>query len=228
MIISHKYKFIFIKTRKTAGTSIEVYLSQFCGEEDVVTPIFPYVPPHSPKNYKGFFNPIPELMEKNRQGIKDIMARTLKRERFYNHMAAKIIKERISDDIWNQYFKFCVERNPWDKTLSHYHMVKDRVNKNMTFDDYFQRNEFCHNSHIYTDTQGNILADKILKYENLDAELDEVFKKLGVPFEGTLKVKAKGNHRKERKKYQDVYTEEQKEQIADIFKKEIQMHGYNF
>ncbi|MEL6382956.1 MAG: chondroitin 4-O-sulfotransferase, partial [Cyanobacteria bacterium J06626_18] len=31
MIISHEYKFIFLKTRKTAGTSIEIALSKFCG-----------------------------------------------------------------------------------------------------------------------------------------------------------------------------------------------------
>jgi len=39
MIISHKHKFIFIKTRKTAGTSIEIFLSQFCGKADILTPI---------------------------------------------------------------------------------------------------------------------------------------------------------------------------------------------
>ena len=39
MIISHKYKFIFIKTRKTAGTSMEIYLSQYCDDNDIVTPI---------------------------------------------------------------------------------------------------------------------------------------------------------------------------------------------
>jgi len=39
MIISHKHKFIFIKTRKTAGTSIEIFLSQFCGKNDTLTPI---------------------------------------------------------------------------------------------------------------------------------------------------------------------------------------------
>jgi hypothetical protein len=37
MIISHKHKFIFIKTRKTAGSSIEHYLSKYLGPDDICT-----------------------------------------------------------------------------------------------------------------------------------------------------------------------------------------------
>jgi hypothetical protein len=39
MILSHTRKFIFIKTRKVSGTSMEISLSQFCGEGDIITPI---------------------------------------------------------------------------------------------------------------------------------------------------------------------------------------------
>ena len=41
MIVSHKHKFIFVKTVKTAGTSVEIALSRFCGENDIITPIHP-------------------------------------------------------------------------------------------------------------------------------------------------------------------------------------------
>ena len=38
MIVSHAHKFIFIKTKKTAGTAIEAALSELCGPDDVITP----------------------------------------------------------------------------------------------------------------------------------------------------------------------------------------------
>jgi len=39
MIVSHEHKFIFLKTKKTAGTSIELALTELCGPEDVITPL---------------------------------------------------------------------------------------------------------------------------------------------------------------------------------------------
>ena len=42
MIISHTHQFIFIKSAKTAGTSIEAALSNSCIENDIVTPLYDY------------------------------------------------------------------------------------------------------------------------------------------------------------------------------------------
>ncbi len=39
MIINHKYKFIFIKSFKTAGTSLEIALSKFCNKNEIIKPI---------------------------------------------------------------------------------------------------------------------------------------------------------------------------------------------
>ena len=41
MIASHQHRFIFLKTRKTAGTSVEIALSKVCGPDDVITEISP-------------------------------------------------------------------------------------------------------------------------------------------------------------------------------------------
>ena len=40
MIISHSKKFIFLRTIKTASSSIEIFLSQFCDKDDILTELF--------------------------------------------------------------------------------------------------------------------------------------------------------------------------------------------
>jgi len=237
IIISHKYKFIFIKTGKTAGTSIEVYLSRYCGKDDIVTPIFPKVEGHEPRNYESLFNPFIEMLmfiEKGKiRKIRTTILQLLKRQKFKNHLSAKRIKSRIPTDIWNNYYKFCFERNPWDKTLSQYFMLRHRSNNKLTFEEYMNQEKlFPHNFHIYSDIeQENVIVDYIGKYENLNSELSNIFSKLGIPFEGSLKVKAKGNYRKDRRPYQEFYKEKYEKYIKKVeksFEKEIRLLNYNF
>lgn len=213
---------------KIAGTSIEVFLSQNCGEEDTVTPIWPHVEPHQARNYEGLWFPFREIIENKGSGIIATVKELLKRRKFYNHIPAKIVKQRISRKVWNSYFKFCVERNPWDKTLSHYHMVNDRSGGNISFDEYIKKGNFCINYPLYCDAKGNLLVDKVIKYEALADELGGVFRELGIPFNGSLGVRAKSEHRKDRKPYQEVFSVEQRDLIEKVFAKEIKMHGYVF
>jgi len=228
MIISHKYKFIFIKTAKTAGTSIEVFLSQCCGEEDIVTPIWPHVEPHRARNYEGFWNPLPEIVQNRGHGIRGTFKSLIQRKMYYNHIPASLARQRTPNKIWDSYFKFCVERNPWDKTLSHYHMVNARAGGGISFDEYIDKEHFCINFPIYTDTSGRLLVDKVVKYESLMNELGIVFKELGIPFDGSLGVRAKSEHRKDRRSYQDVFSDKQRDVIQSAFSREIEMHGYMF
>src|SRR5438874_13562449 len=62
MSISHKHKFIFIKTVKTAATSLEVFLSQHCGPDDVLTLFDPPIEGHQPRNYNGSGDHISEIL----------------------------------------------------------------------------------------------------------------------------------------------------------------------
>lgn len=202
MIISHKYQFIFIKNGKTAGTSIEVFLSRLCASFDIVTPIYPTVESHFPRNYEGF----------------------------YNRMTSAEIRKKIEKKIWKNYFKFCVERNPWDKAISYYYMAKSRVDGNLSFDEFLSGCEFPINFPRYTEpgNSSEIIVDKVIDFDNLVEGLGEVFRRLGLSFDGSLGVYAKSEYRTDRRPYQEVLTNSQARKIQEIFAMEIDLHGYHF
>jgi hypothetical protein len=229
MILSHKHKFIFIKTAKTAGTSIEVFLSKHCGPSDVLTPIEPPVEGHQPRNHEGFINPIPEILERPGKIFSAFRHSITSREKFYRHMPALEVRKRVPRAVWNSYFKFCVERNPWDKVLSHYHMHAAREGGSLSLDEYLGRGRFPINYFRYTNRSGTrILVDRILRYENLTTELSEVFSQLNIPFGGTLGVTAKSGYRTDRRPYQQVFDDEQRRIVEKAFAKEIELLGYWF
>jgi hypothetical protein len=206
MIISHKYKFIFIKTVKTAGTSIEVYLSDKCGEKDVFTPISPPVASHRARNFGHF----------------------------YNHMPACELEQSVPDEVWGNYYKFCVERNPWDKVLSLFHMMNYRSGFELSFDQFVSEgNEALlqvFNYPRYISAAGNdLLVDRVIRYENLDRELGEAFGMLEIPYEGTLDVYVKNEMKADdRLPYNEIFTDQQRRLVHRLFEKEINLHEYLF
>ncbi len=229
MIISHQHKFIFIKTAKTAGTSIEIFLSKHCGPDDVVTPIVPPVEGHQPRNHEQLVNPIADLLWPSESFGRALRSITQKRTKFYNHMPAWLVRRRVPAQVWNKYFKFCVERNPWDKVLSHYHMAASRAGEALSLDDYLAKGRYPINYFRYTDRSGKrIIVDRVLRYEKLRDELAEVFAHLNIPFDGNLGVRAKSEYRKDRTPYQMVFNEAQRKIVEQAFAREIELHGYIF
>lgn len=230
MIILHEHKLIFIKTTKTAGTSIEVFLSQLSKDEDVVTPVYPIEINHVPKNFRGFFNPLNEIIEE--QSLKRFLGTTrsfIFRKRFLNHMSASKVKNRVTKDVWDNYQKFAVERNPWDKVVSWYNMVKKRNGLNLSFSDFIRTYPLPVDHLKYMDVNANeIIIDRIVRYECLNDDLAEIFNSKGISFD-TLKVKAKSENKCIGKHYSQYYeSEEDIKFIANIYKKEIELFDYEF
>jgi hypothetical protein len=99
----------------------------------------------------------------------------------------------------------------------------------LSLDEYLARGRFPINYFRYTDSCGaKIIVDRVLHYENLVAELREVFSQLTVPFDGTLGVKAKSEYRTDRRPYQLVFNDEQRGIVENAFAREIEFHGYRF
>ena len=180
MLISHKYKFIFIKTRKTAGTSIEVELSRVMGDDGIWVPA-EYM------NTLGIFS-----IERFRIVKLRTWLRPPPENKISSHVAARRLKKHIGAGIFDRYFKFCVEREPVDKCISMYWFLKRNPNyieKFRSLDMSWER--FLDNkkrwpidTHLWTDEAGRPMVDRILRYENLDEEIRQVGRELGFRIEG--------------------------------------------
>ena len=158
VVISHKFKFVFIKTLKTGGTAIETCLSSILPDTDILTPIFPDEGEgHKARNYKT------------------------NRGQFRNHMSAREVIEILDNDC-RDYFFWCVEREPIEKCLSHYAMLKNsphhgKNSKKMTWEDYLKRGDFpIDTTKYYSEfnspfSKENILVNQIIDYGNIRENL---------------------------------------------------------
>lgn len=189
MIISHKYKFIFIKPQKTAGTSVELMLSRICGPDDVITPLG--------------FDPDPNVREKHHAKPPQNFKRSkplnhwtlgetfwfLTRGRkphlnYREHLTADTIRTYVGDDVWNSYLKISIVRNPWDHALSQYFWMK-KYNFGGVDDDF--KNYLLNIYKVqwpYLNSKDKYCNDYVLRFENLSSGLLELEKLIGVNLSG--------------------------------------------
>ena len=226
MIISHKYKFIFLKTTKTAGTSVEIALSKFCGVDDIITAISPE--DEKTRSDLGYPGPQNHFKYGPRDWI-NILRRKKRRKLFYNHITAEKVTERIKPDIWDSYYKFCFERNPWDRAISTYYWLY-KTEPRPTITEFIKSDALLslkrRGFDLYT-LGGEIAVDKVCRFEAISDELEEIRKRLGIPEKLEL-PHAKSKFRKDKRSYRDILGEEEKDIIAELFHDEIDLLGYEF
>jgi hypothetical protein len=222
MILSHKHKFIFLKTKKTASTSVEIALSAICGPEDVITPISPEDEAlRASLGYRGAQNYRPPLPVAARHYL-----RRGRWPRFYNHMSAFEVKRLVGERIWQEYFTFCFERNPWERALSQYYFWRHRKERNTDFHSYIRSGKLDplerKTSALYRQGE-EILVDRVCRYEDFEEELRGISIRLGLT-EPLRAPNAKGGIRSRQAEH--CWQQQDVDYIAELFKFEIESFGY--
>jgi hypothetical protein len=207
-IISHKNKFIFIHVPKVAGTSIARSLA-------------PYEDRHWLK--KNARRVIRRALPPAKAGR--VLARLA-----IGILPASDLKRLIPG--FDDYFTFSFVRNPWDLHVSFYHyLCRDRFHpqhklvRNMSFEEYVRNRRVLRSfqQHPYvTDSQGRVMIDFLGRYETLTDDFAAICSKIGIT--PTLPHLNKSD----RRDYQSYYTDETREIIATLCRRDIELFDYSF
>ena len=176
MLISHRKKFIYIKTIKTASTSVEIYFEPWAMPENTVKdPV---------ANITGeYITPAGIVARRGRNRANSV---------WHSHKKGRSIKSQVGDEIWNSYFKFCVIRNPYDRAVSRFYYqnlreegidlsLKSRAELQAMFTD-FVTNTHDSDSRIWT-INGTPCVDKVIRYDQLAHGMQEVCNTLDIPWD---------------------------------------------
>ena len=174
-MISHKLNFIFIHIPKTSGNSLSLFLKDLIDNIVIIR-----------ANNMGEKQGISILCEKTREDIK--------------HRGIKYYKNTYGKKI-NDYFKFTIVRNPYDRILSHYFFSKGKNNQ------VFNRKEFIH-------------------FENLIDELKniECFKGI-VDFNNYPTLNTSSNSKRN---YNEIFDKELKDLVFNKYKKDFELFDYKY
>ncbi|HTW82733.1 MAG TPA: sulfotransferase family 2 domain-containing protein [Candidatus Sulfotelmatobacter sp.] len=230
MPISHDDRFIFIHIPKTAGSSIvESLLTVRPNLDFMARNAWPRLFAH-PRGAELFrqlrvfypLNPMALFPEQ--------------------HYPARVLREMVPAEVWSSYFKFTFVRNPWDFVVSSYFFLKKTFSEDprvameaidvayimasVDFTNFVRARKFMANSigllpHV-TDQGGNLLVDFVGKVENIEADLAEICRRVG------LNIPLEHRNRSEHAQYREYYTDETRAIVAADFAPEIERFGYRF
>ena len=228
MIVSHTHKFIFIKTRKTAGTSIEIALSQFCGPQDLISPIS--AEDESVRQELGFPGPQHYLKPRADFSLSDWWSamRGDAPRRFYNHAPANEVKAIVGEEVWDSYFKFCFDRNPFDKSISKFFWSTKRKKNLPDMNKWLQTcaTYKISNWGLYS-LEGELAMDYVGRFENLGDDLRTALQRIGIEAEPQL-PNTKTGTRKDRSHYRDVLTDVTRLRLEKDCSREMALLDYHW
>lgn len=212
-MIDHNNKVIFIHIPKCAGTSIEYFFG--------IRPFYWKTP-----NYQTL------------TGWCD------KRKIHLHHATPRELLETglIEEKIWNSYTKFTIVRNPFTRAYSDYVWLNEYNAFNCSFEDFLlkrgkmtkiltnKQDKNYRGDHLYPQVDflkidGKIVVDNIIRFENLNEELEQFFKSNNIALKDIPHDK---KSKKYFKHYSHFFSDDEVKLVEKLYKEDIEFLNYKF
>ena len=168
----------------------------------------------------------------------------------FNAGTHKTIKEYLiafNSKEFNEFYKFTIARNPWDRLLSAYrflklggrngfdkrwsetHLAKYPDFRSFVLDglsegEILRWQHFRPQSEFLVDGAGNARIDFIGRFETLDEDFQTIAKTLGKNVSLQVINKTAG----EKVKYKEAYDDDMKNRVAEVYQGDIELLNYQF
>lgn len=236
-IISHTHRMIFLRTRKTASTSIEYALLPHLSPHDFISTSKGAEPLDHPwwrtTNRTTRLANEPELKEKLAR------FRRLRRFGIYLHEPARGVRRAVRPAVWNEYIKIAVERHPYDRVISMWqwrtrqHEQRPSIDRFLRFleqekqaaVDWRGRGskwQLYSNWPIYA-IGDEVVADQLIRWEDLAVELPKILAELGIHSIQLGRHKARN---RDPEATLDLLDDEARERIYRLYQREFETLGY--
>jgi hypothetical protein len=220
MLISHLHRFIYMKTFKTAGTSVELYFERYCADPD-----------------REFEERHEREAEVSRWGIIGARGQEFVPGRtWYNHMPAGRVRDLIGGELWSQYYKLCVVRHPFDKMVSSFwHNLPDGTRSELQhadfemvrrhFQDWLRTAEHPMDRDVFT-IGGQPVMNGFVRFEDLHAGLEGVCRHLGLPWDPRRLGRYKSGTRLRDEAFVRYYDRPSADLVRELYRWELEYFEY--
>lgn len=227
VLVSHRYKFIYLKTKKTGSTTVDAFFQKFC------------VPEEELETFTTSHSATQRITDAGIVGSRHGGGRP--QDKWRNHKPAVVVKELLGEEMFDSYFKFSIIRNPWDKAVSLYHFHK--MDARGSFVDFVRKGMLeklstpargKHSIDWYIHTLDNVpVCNRYLRFENLRNDVEELCKDLGIQ-EYNMDELPHYKRSRPRPHYSEFYIEngtladDVVQRVGEFYRREVDHFGYTF
>ena len=244
MIYLKGRKLLFIKTGKTAGTSIEIALSCNAGPDDIVTPFGSFEDELKRDEVGGHF-PVNWAVNREDEELSKEKFRALKtfnkagrlpegkieafrgERRCRSHARADEIVEAFGEAFLHDNHVVSVCRHPYDRLVSGAYFRDDTKDDDSslreTIAQLLNRKKPQGFGHYYY--EGKLVADTILRYEHLEEDLKSLESRFDLQLVANL-PRTKHTYRTDRRPASEILTAAEKDRCYELHKVFFDEFGY--